>query len=399
MIQYSMKFFRDIKILLIGLTLIMLFPISIFAFSYYSTENQKFDTTLTDTEGTIYINPTKIYISQVTTDSDLLLRDPAKWVQSLYYYGVTRLHFSDLPYTYLLDENGIIYQGNMGGIGANPQLKEVEGVIAIGYLSNNPVLTNRAKESLVNMVEDISYRWGISSLTVVKMYINQKEGTFSTISPVEVAGEFTNSVQNALQDWKGYEEEKQDYILRIEEVVYEKEIEIGERLPVKVKVRNMNDFIWFTDKDPIYISVKDDRESEYAINQEWLSFSKPTSVSDINVLPGESVEFEFALEARISLGEATETFEVLKFENRPFENSEFEIKFTIARGEKRLVEVASPRYEFVNIRECRWYSCEVVDSADNGVVFVLEEEEAGWSKIMYGLGLYGWVNSAYLKEI
>lgn len=374
-------------------------PISVFAFSYYSTENQDFDTTLTEGIGTIYVNPSKIYITQVTTSSSSLLRDPAKWVQSLYYYSITRLHFSDLPYTYLLDENGIIYQGNKGGVGANPQLKEVEGAITIGYLSNNSVLTNRAKESLVKMVEELSYSWGITSLKTVKMYINQEEGSLSTISIMETTGEFSSSVKSALQDWKGYEQENQSYVLKIEEIEYEKEIEIGERLPVKVKVRNLNDFIWFTDKDPIYISVKGKEESSYAINQEWLSFSKPTSVSDINVLPGESVEFEFALEARISLGEAAEEFEILKFENHPFKGSEFEVKFEITRGEKRLVQVASPKYDFVNIRECRWYSCEVVDSADNGAVFVLEEEEAGWSKVMYGLGLYGWVNSAYLKEI
>lgn len=394
-----MNFLKTFRKLLFVLLLIAVMPISVLAFSYYSTENQDFDTTLTEGTGTVYVNPSKIYITQVTTSSSSLLRDPAKWVQSLYYYSITRLHFSDLPYTYLLDENGIIYQGNRGGLGANPQLKEIDGAITIGYLSNNTVLTNRAKESLVNMVEELSYSWGITSLKTVKMYINQEEGSFSTISIMETTGEFSSSVRSVLQDWKGYEQENQSYVLKVEEVVYEKEIGIGERLPVKVKVRNLNDFIWFTDKDPIYISVKGDQESSYAINQEWLSFSKPTSVSDLNILPGESVEFEFALEARISLGEATEKFEILKFENRPFEGSEFEVKFEITRGEKRLVQVASPRYDFVNIRECRWYSCEVVDSADNGAVFVLEEEEAGWSKVMYGLGLYGWVNSAYLKEI
>ena len=394
-----MNFLKTFRKLLFVLLLIAVMPISVLAFSYYSTENQDFDTTLTEGTGTVYVNPSKIYITQVTTSSSSLLRDPAKWVQSLYYYSITRLHFSDLPYTYLLDENGIIYQGNRGGLGANPQLKEIDGAITLGYLSNNTVLTNRAKESLVNMVEELSYSWGITSLKTVKMYINQEEGSFSTISIMETTGEFSSSVRSVLQDWKGYEQENQSYVLKVEEVVYEKEIGIGERLPVKVKVRNLNDFIWFTDKDPIYISVKGDQESSYAINQEWLSFSKPTSVSDLNILPGESVEFEFALEARISLGEATEKFEILKFENRPFEGSEFEVKFEITRGEKRLVQVASPRYDFVNIRECRWYSCEVVDSADNGAVFVLEEEEAGWSKVMYGLGLYGWVNSAYLKEI
>lgn len=394
-----MNFLKTFRKLLFVLLLIAVMPISVLAFSYYSTENQDFDTTLTEGIGTIYVNPSKIYITQVTTSSSSLLRDPAKWVQSLYYYSITRLHFPDLPYTYLLDENGIIYQGNKGGVGANPQLKEVEGAITIGYLSNNSVLTNRAKESLVKMVEELSYSWGITSLKTVKMYINQEEGSLSTISIIETTGEFSSSVKSALQDWKGYEQENQSYVLKIEEIQYEKEIGIGERLPVKVKVRNLNDFIWFTDKDPIYISVKGEEESSYAINQEWLSFSKPTSVSDINILPGESVEFEFALEARISLGEAAEEFEILKFENHPFKGSEFEVKFEITRGEKRLVQVASPKYDFVNIRECRWYSCEVVDSADNGAIFVLEEEEAGWSKVMYGLGLYGWVNSAYLKEI
>jgi hypothetical protein len=399
MIQYTMQFFKNFKTIFLICFLTLLFPISIYAFSYYSTQNQEFDTTLTDTTSTIHVNPTKIYLTQVTTNSDTLLRDPAKWVKSIYYYSITRLHFSDLPYTYLLDENGIIYQGNTGGVGANPQLREVEGAVTIGYLSNNPVLTNRARESLIKMVDDISYKWGISELSTVRMYINQEEGKLSTISVAQTTGEFSNSISNSLQDWSGYDEENLEYILKIEELIYEKEIAIGERLPVTVKVRNMNDFIWFTDKDPIYISVKDGEESAYAINQEWLSFSKPTSISDVNVLPGESVEFEFALEARVVLGEAVEAFEILKFENRPFQNSEFEIKVEITRGEKRLVEVASPRYSFVNIRDCRWYSCEVVDSADNGTIFVLEEEEAGWSRIMYGLGLYGWVNSAYLKEI
>jgi hypothetical protein len=399
MIQYTMHFLKNFKTILSVCFLTLLFPISIYAFSFYSTQNQKFDKTLTETVETIHINPTKIYLTQVTTVSDTLLRDPSKWVKSLYYYSITRLHFSDLPYTYLLDENGIIYQGNEGGVGANPQLREVEGAVTIGYLSNNPVLTNRARESLIKMVDDISYKWGISELSTIRMYINQEEGTLSTVSVAQTTGEFSNSINNALQDWEGYEEENLKYSLRIEEIIYEKEIGIGERLPVTVKVRNMNDFIWFTDKDPIYVITKNREESFYAINQEWLSFSRPTSVSDTNVLPGESVEFEFALEARILLGDAVEIFEILKFDSRPFENSEFEIKFEITRGDKRLVEVASPRYSFVNIRDCRWYSCEVVDSADNGTIFVLEEEEAGWSRIMYGLGLYGWVNSAYLREI
>lgn len=385
--------------LAIALIILMLFPLGIFAFSFYSTESQEFDTTLSDKSDTIYTNPTKIYITQVTTDSEELSRDPATWVKALYYYSITRLYLSDIPYTYLLDESGLIYQGAEGGVGANPQLKDVDGAVTIGYLSNNTSLTNRASDSLYEMVEDISSNWGISDLSIVDFTINQQEGQLSTLSVKDSTGDFANSVRETLVDWEGYEEENLEYKVRIEEIEYEEEIPIGERLAVRVKMRNMNDFIWFTDKDPIYISVKDGEESEFAINQEWDSFTKPASISDENVLPGEAVEVEFNLEARVFLGEATETFEILKFEGQPFENSDFDVKFNITRGDKQLVEVNSVRYGFVNIRDCRWYSCEILDSADNGAIFILEGEESGWSRIRFGVDQFGWVNSAYLKKI
>ncbi len=385
--------------LVVAIITLMLFPLGVFSFSYYSVESQKFDKTLSDKTDTIYTNPTKIYITQVTTESEELARDPATWAKALYYYSITRLYLTDIPYTYLLDESGLIYQGTEGGIGANPQLKEVDGAVTIGYLSNNTSLTNRASDSLYQMVEDISSNWGISDLSVVELLINQQEGQLSTISARESTGDFANSVREALVDWKGYEEENLEYKVRIEEIEYEEEIPIGERLKVRVKMRNMNDFIWFTDKDPIYVSVKGGEESEFAINQEWDSFTKPASISDKNVLPGETVEVEFNLEARVFLGEASESFEILKFDGKPFDNSDFEIKFNITRGDKQLVQVNSVRYGFVNIRDCRWYSCEILDSADNGAIFILEGEESGWSRIRFGVDQFGWVNSAYLKKI
>ncbi|MFA7627835.1 MAG: SH3 domain-containing protein [Candidatus Dojkabacteria bacterium] len=385
--------------LIMAIIILMLFPLSVFAFSYYSVESQEFDTTLSEKTDTIYTNPTKIYITRVTTQSEELSRDSATWVKALYYYSITRLYLSDIPYTYLLDESGLIYQGTEGGVGANPQLKEVDGAVTIGYLSNNTSLTNRASDSLYEMVEDISSNWGISNLSIVDLLINKGEGQLSTISARESTGDFANSVHEALVDWKGYEEENLEYKVRIEEIEYEEEIPIGERLKVRVKMRNMNDFIWFTDKDPIYVSVKDGEESEFAINQEWDSFTKPASISDKNILPGETVEVEFNLEARVFLGETSESFEILKFEGQPFENSDFEVKFNITKGDKQLVEVDSARYGFVNIRDCRWYSCEILDSADNGAIFILEGEESGWSRIRFGVEQFGWVNSAYLKKI
>lgn len=377
----------------------LLLPTIVLAFPYYSAETQQFDKTLSEDSNTQYLNPKQIYITQITTPSEELSRNPSKWTKSLYHYTITRLHFSDMPYTYLLDENGIIYQGNTTGIGANPQLQEPTGAITIGYLSNNPVVTNRASESLSLMVEEISSRWGIAQLSTVKLLINQQDNSPSTVTPQVIENEFSQSVSEALTSWQGYTEENLPYKVKLEEVIYEKDVVIGERLDVKVTIKNINDFIWFTDTDPIYISVKDGQESDFAVNKDWESFSKPISISDQHILPGQTVELEFQLEAKVFLGETQESFEILKFEGSPFEDSSFDIVFNITKGDKQLVEVSSSEYGFVNIRDCRWYSCEKIDSADNGAVFILETEEAGWSKIRYDTDLSGWVNSRYLKKI
>ncbi len=146
---------------------------------------------------------------------------------------------------------------------------------------------------------------------------------------------------------------------------------------VVAKVKNMNDFTWLTDKYPIYISTADGKDSMFAINGVWDSFSKPTHIENKAVLPGESVTLGFDLYARITPGEVTQNFVFEKNVDNIFANSFFEVKFNIVKGTKTLVQVSSSEYGFANIRKCQWYSCPIIDSVDNGVVFVLLSEENG----------------------
>jgi hypothetical protein len=161
----------------------------------------------------------------------------------------------------------------------------------------------------------------------------------------------------------------------------------------------MNDFTWLTDRYPVYISVKNGIDSSFAINGVWDSFSKATHISDRVVKPGESVTFEFDLIAQVTPGEYSEIFETMKFAGQPFVDSEFEVKFTVTRGDKSLVQVSSSQYGFANIRECQWYSCKIIDTVDNGVVYILLAEENGWMKIQHSENTIGWVFSRYMKKI
>lgn len=379
--------------------LFFLIPSYAFAASHLSTSDLKLDETISDQSSVKYITPKKIYVAQVTTQSPELLKDPELWVKTLYYYSITRLNFADIPYNYLIDTNGVIYDGKSGGMGANPEMQNAEGVILIGYLSNDSTLTNRAASSLYDFVNTISTQWGISSVSTVKLSMVQSDGQLTKLQSKVATGDFAQSVSDTFQGWKGYTKESLDYKAKVTDVQFEKSVEVGGKIHVTVKIKNLNDFAWINDANPIYVSVQENKDSAFAINGVWDSFSKPTHSKNSVVKPGEEITFEFDMQAQIKPGSVTEKFEILKFSDAPFSGSQFDVTFNIIKGDKSLVEVSSSQYGFVNIRECQWYSCKIIETVDNGAVFILLKEEDGWMKIQYNEDTVGWVFSKYMKKI
>ena len=372
---------------------------SLFAFSSYSTKTQKFDLSLSDQSTTVYTVPERIYITQITTQSKEISRDPSLWVKTLYYYYITRLYLPDIPYTYLVDENGAIYEGKTGGVGANLKFEALDNAVLIGYLSNSNSLTPRAEASLKDLIETVSSEWGIDTVRAVKLNIIQEENKLSSIEVVDSSPEFSNSLSRTLSNLKLSSEETHDYAAKIESVDYPKESVIGSRIKVKVKFTNKNTFPWFTQNEPIYISTKSGQESKLAINKVWSSFSKPLEITGKTIKPEESIEAEFEVEAKVLVGEVSETFVLQKIGVGDFTGSEFEVKFNVTRGDNVLVQVYSPQYGFVNIRTCRWASCEIIDSPKEGTVYILLAEEEGWYKIQYAPGVEGWAMGKYFKKI
>ncbi len=370
-----------------------------FAYTEVSTTDLKLDQTISDQTSVKYIAPQKIYIAQVTTQSPELQKNPELWVKTIYYYSITRLNFADIPYNYLLDSNGNVYQGKSGGVSANPGMADSQGVILIGYLSNDSVLTNRAATSLYSLVDSVSALWGISEVSTVKLSMVQVEGQVTKLKSEAIKGDLAQSVTDTFQGWKGYATESLAYKTKIMDVKYAETVEVGGKLHVSVTIKNLNDFVWTNDRNPVYVSTVGNKSSTFAINGVWDSFSKPTHIQDKPVKPGEEATFEFDLLAQIKPGKTSESFEIVKYDKKPFKDSQFEVSFAIVKGSKNLVEVSSAQYGFVNIRECQWYSCKIIDTIDNGAVFILLREENGWMKVQYNDDTVGWVFSRYMKKI
>lgn len=390
---------KIVTILSILVICIFCFPSKIDAFSSYSIETQKFDTSLADQTVTIYSSPQKIYITQITSSAQEMPRNPSLWVKTLYYYYITRLALPDIPYTYMIDENGTIYQGKQGYQGANVPSEDLKNVILIGYLSNNGNITSRAQSSLKEIVNSLSERWDVKSVKPVKLKITKSEGALSELSVLNSTGEFSTSVNETFANWKPSPPKPLPYKVKMESLEYPKESVIGGRIKVKVTYKNMNDFVWFVKDEPIYLSVKGGKESPLAVNKVWDSFSKPVSITDKEIKPGDNLEIEFELEAKVLVGEVKESFVLQESEGEPFEGSEFEVKFAVVKGDNVLVKVVSPEYGFLNIRKCKWASCEIIDAVKDGSVFILLEEKDGWGKIKYSEDIEGWGLMRYLKKI
>lgn len=391
---------KNFRILQIGILFTLFFVFStsyIHAIEVTNRNSLGFDNALSETE-VLYSQPKKIYITQVKGGNKDLKNDTKAWIKSIYYYSITRLKLNDIPFNYLIDSSGNVFEVSKG-VGANPGIEGGDNTLVIGLLDSPLTMTPRTETSLVELVQQISYRYGVKEWSFVDLNIVMKENERSYLKVQSAENSGAQILSQALSKVSWSDTEHLEYKASIGKVEYPKDIEIGKRLDVKVTVKNENDFPWFGDTTYIYISTKSGEDSRYAINSVWDSFSKATHIKDRIVKPGDTVEVSFQMMGKSKPGEYKEEFVLSKDNSSVFEGSSFEVLFNIVAGENKLVEVVSPEYGFVNIRECRWYSCKKVEVANNGDVFILSKEEEGWYEIKYNEGSLGWVYQKYIKEL
>ena len=359
------------------------------------------DENLSDQSNMVYAQPTKILITQIKTKADSLNTSSEDWFSMLYYYSITRLGFSDIPYNFVVDRHGNIYEGRDGGLGVVPELTTSEGAVVIGYLSNGADLTLNAGKAMQELVGDLSYKLGIPGASVkvvdLSMVGGIEENSVAKATYEESNDIFTLEVRENMAEVNFFSKENLEYRGEITELKYDKSVVAGSKIHVSLKLTNKNDFAWFTDKDYIYVSTAGDKESPFAVNKAWDSFSKATHIEDKTILPDESIVLEFDMQAKLRPGEHTVGFNIVKTKGRVFSKTKFEVKFTIKKGKFDLVQVKD--IEYLNVRECASGGCKQIGRIHGGEVYISVKKELGWYKIKYTEKKTGWVYGKYVKEI
>lgn len=391
---------RLLKTITISIFILLLCSTLTSAMEVIPRKDLGFDDALAE-EQIIYSQPGKIYVTQISTNNNEFKNDIPAWIRSIYYYSITRLKLNDIPFSYLIDNGGNVYEVAKGGVGANPGLQNGENVILIGILDDGSSITPRVSTSLTELSETLSYKYGIKNgqWDFVDLKIVKEEGKRSYLVSQSSQLPALESIKSSMGIVRWSDKEHLEYKASIVDITYSKELEISKQLEVRVTVKNENDFPWFADTSQIYLSTEDSKDSMFSVNSIWDSFSRPTHIQDKYVKPGDTTEIVFNMLGKSRPGEYTQGYILIKDNGAVFEGSKFSVTFSITAGENKLVEVVSPEYGFVNIRECRWYSCEKVEVANDGDVFIMSKEEEGWYEIFYSGESKGWVYQKYIKEL
>ena len=369
------------------------------AYSVLKRTEISIDESISDQTQNVLVQPKNIVVTRITNPNEEFEDDSKLWVQSLYYYSITRLGFLDIPYNFLIDRDGKIYEGRKGGVYTDALTEKKNGNIVIGYLSNSDDLTPLAMQSLKPLIFENSYMYGIprKNVFVSNMYISNFENDIAKTDFKTDDSSFGKSVSSFLNGISYSNVEHLKYIGEVKSVTYTNEVKSTDKFTVDVIFTNKNDFPWFSNKDYIYLTTNKSKESNFAVNGKWDSFSKPVAIKDKVILPNEDLKISFEMQGMLIPGKYTERFNLMKLPNITFVNTSFAVNFKILKGDFKLVKIVN--IPALNVRECPGPNCKVLTQVAENQIYILQEKSVGWYKIKYADNKSGWVYGQYVLEL
>ncbi|MCK9368742.1 SH3 domain-containing protein [Candidatus Dojkabacteria bacterium] len=387
--------------LIISLVLLslILFPKDALAFTYVKRTDMGVDESISDQSAKQFVRPIEIAIVNITSPVDEYELFPQDWIKSIYYYSITRLGFLDIPFTYIVDRDGKIYEGRSGGVAVNPETGANTGTVVIGYLSNSTDITSSSAVALKQIISEISYTWAIPKSKVYTgvMTYATNENNLSKSIITKSNSEFAQNLAPVFTSSVYSSSEHISYIAQVKDLTYSSSVKSIEKFTVNLTVVNKNDFPWFSSSNPIYVSTSNLKSSAFADSSTWESFSKPYAITDKTIMPGEEVKISFNMSAMMLPGSYSQKFVIMKLPNLVFAGSLFKISTKVTKGDYSLVKVVD--ISSLNVRECAGPNCKIVSALGENQVVVMLKYEAGWYQVRYDGKKTGWVYGKYISEL
>ena len=384
--------------LIISLFLFATFTFAEPNFTSTSRGNLNLDESLSSNVEVKYHRPQQILVLHVKPTRSYFLNDTESWLRLFHYYITTRLEFPDMPFNYVVDSSGNIYETIEGSQGRAAYIEGEEGTVVVAYFSESLNFSPSAQRGLRTLIENYSYKFGIPKERVkLADFIISQESSLPSYKLSE--GFFQEEFLAMVEDFEYSESPNLRLSAEVRDLDYEDSVNLGERLKVSFLLKNTDTFSWYLDEGLVFLSTVDDQDSEFAINQEWESFSKPLTLESQTVLPGDEIEVSFELETMSVLpGQYSERFKFVVLPDLDVVGSEFEIEFEIQKGDRKIVQIRPTNTGALTVYDCPSHSCEMVAGAISGQRYVVLDEENSWYKISVD-GVEGWVTIHYATVV
>lgn len=370
-----------------------------------------YDETLSDQTLNDYGSVKNIAVVKISASAPLQFDDDGEWVKGLYYYMITRLRFTDIPFNYIVSWQGNIYSGKGGGNEVQPPLSDESqsrfpGTIVVAYFDNGREMTNSGQQALADVLEDALSLAQINPSAVFAADVSVSTSTdvvpvsglsldVSTEAGwVETVDEIKSSLSPAPAG--------RTYQATVSSVDFPASVAAGQSFVTSVTLQNTGLFPWYNLGDRVaYLVTSDPRghDSRFYVSDDWASFSRVASFTEEWVLPGESTTVEFSIRTPLVAGEYSEKFEVLVSPDQWVEGSQFEVRFTVSPGDFKLVEILDTETGSLNVRDCPSQNCGEVGMVVPGDILINLGQENGWYLVRFNDTQEGWVYGKYVREI
>ena len=367
-------------------------------FSFTNRRNLQFDESLSSNIEANYHRPQQILVFHIEPTHNYLLNDTPTWMRLFHYYIVTRYEYPDMPFNYVIDSSGNIYEAIEDSEGRASYIEGEQGSVTVAYLSETSTFSPSAQRGFRELIEGYSYKYAIRKDRVkpVELIISENSSLPSYESS---EGVFQESFLSMIEDFEYSETMNLRFSGEVKDIQHQKNIESGERLEISFILKNTDNFSWYIDEGFVFLSTIDGEESPFAINQVWDSFSKPFALESQTVFPGEEMELSFELETESILpGNYELGFKFVMLPDIDILGSEFIVNFEIDRGERKVVQIRRTNTGELTVYSCPSYTCTLVAGAISGEKYLVLDEEESWYKISVD-GVEGWVTMHYATPV
>lgn len=394
------------KFVITLLTISLLFPLNLNALEVKSVASLGFDTSIFKT---VYDTglPSKVLVVPVFMPSQVRLTEES-WIKGIYYYTVQRLGYPTLPYHYLIDSKGNLY--NSGSTDERVlNIKDVnDNTIVIGYLAqaNSTSFSEDTMNALGSLILDVVNNNGIKledvSVSGLR-FTKQSSNNQVFLEKTDIFGLWSNGLNSIIDSIRGdYSPRQREYNIEVSAVsIVSPNLTVGEETDGKITITNKGPTnIYIGDSTFLLAEKSDGTNSKFYLNNVWVSQSQFPAVKESQTFKvDQTIEIPFKVKAPLFIGEQTEDFKIKLIGSGVLNSDTFQLKVNIERGDKKIVQIQQTETNFLRVRGEPSTAAEEIGRVDSGGRYiVIEENENGFYKLDLGGGSTGWV-AAWLVDV